>query len=147
MSDLFRETPLGQVIRWVTRNKVLLYPEERPGFQCPSCYSHADAPRAEPDPQSSTPASQESDGLEKAVTKDLTLQRTNTRTELEKITTRADLERAYTEATLELDPNLPVIPETLDDGTILVTWYDTSDPANPQNWSSSKKAFVAFQIW
>ena len=28
----------------------------------------------------------------------------------------------------------------------LVDWYATDDPANPQNWSQKKKAFVAFQI-
>lgn len=35
MADLIRESPLGQVIRLVTRNRVLKYPEEEPGFQVP----------------------------------------------------------------------------------------------------------------
>jgi DHA1 family multidrug resistance protein-like MFS transporter len=27
-----------------------------------------------------------------------------------------------------------------------VDWYTTDDPANPMNWSTGKKAFVAGQI-
>lgn len=37
--DTVRDAPVGQVIRWITKNKVLQYPEEKPDFQCPSCYS------------------------------------------------------------------------------------------------------------
>ncbi|KAF6218025.1 hypothetical protein HO133_006437 [Letharia lupina] len=32
------------------------------------------------------------------------------------------------------------------DGAVFVDWYSSDDPANPQNWSSKKKAFVAMQI-
>lgn len=30
--DMFRETAAGQLIRFVTRNKLLQYPEEKDGF-------------------------------------------------------------------------------------------------------------------
>ena len=40
-------------------------------------------------------------------------------------------------------PDAPVRTAT---GTILVDWYGTNDPANPQNWSGAKKSFVALQI-
>jgi MFS transporter, DHA1 family, multidrug resistance protein len=33
MSDLIRETAAGQILRFVTRRKVLRYPEELPGFK------------------------------------------------------------------------------------------------------------------
>ena len=39
------------------------------------------------------------------------------------------------------------MPEKTADGTILVDWYDTSDPENPQNWSSKKKGLVVLQIY
>lgn len=39
MTDLIRDAPIGQLIRWVTNNRVLLYPEEKPDFQCPTCYA------------------------------------------------------------------------------------------------------------
>ena len=38
MKDLIREAPLGQTIRWITRNKFLKYPEEEADFECPKCY-------------------------------------------------------------------------------------------------------------
>lgn len=43
MSDLIRDSPIGQLIRFITKNRVLLYPEEKPGFQCPTCYANPDA--------------------------------------------------------------------------------------------------------
>ncbi|KAF7189217.1 Caffeine resistance protein 5 [Pseudocercospora fuligena] len=39
MEALIRDAPLGQLIRYITKNRVLLYPEERPDFQCPMCYT------------------------------------------------------------------------------------------------------------
>ncbi|KAF2716178.1 putative caffeine resistance protein 5 [Polychaeton citri CBS 116435] len=35
MADIIRDSPLGQLVRYLTRNRVLLYPEERPNFRCP----------------------------------------------------------------------------------------------------------------
>lgn len=35
MIDSFRESPLGQLIRIIAKNKVLLYQEEKPGFVLP----------------------------------------------------------------------------------------------------------------
>ncbi|KAF2868490.1 benomyl/methotrexate resistance protein [Massariosphaeria phaeospora] len=42
MSALIRDAPIGQIIRYVTNNRVLQYPEERPDFQLPATYSHPD---------------------------------------------------------------------------------------------------------
>ena len=38
MTDLLRDSPFGQLVRFATRNRVFLYPEEKPGFQAPSSY-------------------------------------------------------------------------------------------------------------
>lgn len=48
MSALLRDSALGQLIRYATKNKVLLYPEERPDFRCPSSYrnNERDGPKA-----------------------------------------------------------------------------------------------------
>ncbi|PTB73033.1 MFS general substrate transporter [Trichoderma longibrachiatum ATCC 18648] len=35
MADLIRDAPMGQVIRWITKNKYFKYPEEREDFQLP----------------------------------------------------------------------------------------------------------------
>ena len=94
-----------------------------------------------------TPATEKDIELTAVTTVRTGLSRVDTRVTMEKIQTRRDLEQAYSTATLEKGPTHPIIPETLDDGTILVDWYDTDDPENPQNWSVAKKNFVTFQIW
>lgn len=190
MSALVRDSALGQLIRLATKNKTLLYPEEKSDFQCPYHYtknayqetkSDTDGTPAEGtaaeekktslhrietierlDPEKTlahrpesigesmlprTPQTEKDFDLDRVVTARTGLTRVDTRVDLEKVTTRRDLEQAYTTATLERGPTRPIIPERLDDGTILVDWYDTDDPENPQNWSSRKKYFVAFQIW
>ena len=38
MSDLIRDAPFGQVIRYLTKNRLLQYPEEKAGFTLPSHY-------------------------------------------------------------------------------------------------------------
>lgn len=38
MSALIRDAPIGQIIRYVTNNRVLQYPEERSDFQLPATY-------------------------------------------------------------------------------------------------------------
>lgn len=35
MLDTLRDAPLGQFLRLVTRNRILLYPEEQEGFVLP----------------------------------------------------------------------------------------------------------------
>lgn len=62
---------------------------------------------------------------------------------------------SYTQERLEIDQELelqrtkskPISLRKSADGTILVDWYTTDDPANPQNWSQRKKIFVLTQIW
>jgi DHA1 family multidrug resistance protein-like MFS transporter len=45
---------------------------------------------------------------------------------------------------LERTKTIPIVPKKTTDGIILVDWYTTDDPANPQNWSSRKRMFVTF---
>ena len=42
MSDLIRDAPVGQIVRYLTGNRVLRYPEEKGDFQCPTCYAQPD---------------------------------------------------------------------------------------------------------
>lgn len=39
-----------------------------------------------------------------------------------------------------------IYPTRSDNGTTMVTWYSTSDPENPQNWSAGKKCWTGFVI-
>lgn len=38
MSDLIRDAPIGQIIRYLTKNRLLKYPEELDTWQCPNSY-------------------------------------------------------------------------------------------------------------
>lgn len=128
MSDLLRDAPIGQLIRWVTKNRVLQYPEEKPGFTCPMGYqgekpslSDTSTPATNPPavgditekfeyPQTpgthslrNAPTARDVDPFEHAGNQEAlnarTLSRTVTRPEMTKIHTKAELEEAYTNAT------------------------------------------------
>lgn len=180
MSDLVRDAPIGQLIRWLTKNRVLQYPEEKADFTCPMGYqgekhslsdlsTSATSPPVAGDaaekfeyPQTPgaqslrlAPTAQDVDPFEQAGTREAinarTLSRTVTRPEMTKVHTRADLEEAYTNATrqetVKYQQSQPIVPEKTADGVILVDWYDTNDPENPQNWSGKKKGVVVVQIY
>lgn len=74
------------------------------------------------------------------------ISRVGTRTALSKSVSRADLEQQFSLAAAERGPSRPIVPETTHDGTILVDWYATNDPANPQNWAFGKKLVVLLLI-
>ena len=65
-----------------------------------------------------------------------------------------DMTRPYTqerfhveqEEALQRKQSVPIIAQRNESGDILVDWYTTDDPANPQNWSSKKKIFVGLQL-
>lgn len=207
MSALIRDAPIGQIIRFVTGNRVLKYAEEEEGWTCPSSYNEAAvneekplpdiekeelARQAEPtieedkefqEPAEETEPVEEAEEAVEAIETSSTstshashrgkelheiptaasaahprletiktsrtttgLEKVSTRAALQQSITRADLEQQFTLASLKPGPTAPIIPATLEDGTILVDWYTTDDPDNPQNWSISKKLFVTFQI-
>lgn len=85
------------------------------------------------------------DGVERNLSKIMS------RPQMSHVSTRADLEEAYTRATIQesmqQQPSRPIAPTKTSDGTILVDWYTTDDPANPQNWTHRKKALVVIQIY
>lgn len=60
--------------------------------------------------------------------------------------TRERLE-AETQEAVERQHSSIIAPERTSDGIILIDWYTTDDPANPQNWNSWKKAWVGLIIF
>lgn len=170
MADLFREAPFGQLVRILSGNRYFRYPEEKEDFHCPHCY-HADASLPSDKAVEQSSDSETNDVGSVNVTRTAT---SEPRLDLEKSATSSDpdwegnqgqeparapgLERTrtlpYTNERLEIEKRLevertksrPILPARTADGTVLVDWYNTDDPANPQNWSQKKKAFVAFQI-
>lgn len=211
MTDLIRDAPIGQILRYITGHRILKYEEEKDDFAIPTCYTTAHAhnesnnapvsgsasfrekdeleekPAVEPsepvetaetperssedaedsqaasNPRGSsgldrhvlerldTSHSESEDGAEKVTsqrTKGSQMTRVSTRQGLAQSHTRAELEAAFSAAaTLEAQPSRPIVAERTADGTILVDWYTTDDPENPQNWSSKKKFFASLQIY
>ena len=158
MSDLIREAPIGQILRFVTRNKVLLYPEEKPGFELPTEYltalnegsekarlpRHSSASSDVPIEKINTKTNRQvsaRNSLASAERGELAVSRTKSRSETQNFTEdRLEVEQ---ELALERTKTLPIAPTKTADGNILVDWYTTDDPANPQNWSDAKRALTA----
>jgi MFS transporter, DHA1 family, multidrug resistance protein len=163
MSDLIREAPLGQFLRWATGNRILKYPEEMEGFELPESYitamnsgsaeskfDHIESRKA------STPGAQSTSDDEAALEKAETAADPNpyeADPELARTLSRQET-TAFTEARLEVDlrdalertQSKPIIPAKTREGNILVDWYTTDDTANPQNWTAGKKGWIAFLI-
>ena len=166
MFDLIREAPVGQAIRYLTRNKYLRYPEEEPGFDIPPQYTLLLRPGgnlpfrdvAPSDDKDNSPGEKDGDDVIRPVPApqnqypDLEmLGRINTTSSV--YTAPYTTERMRVEQSLEIERtrSVPIIPQKTLDNIVLVDWYTTDDPANPQNWSSSKKSFIvailAFYTW
>ncbi|KAK2732495.1 hypothetical protein FQN55_004072 [Onygenales sp. PD_40] len=182
MAEYLRDTAVGQILRWVTGNKVLLYPEEEPNFQVPTSYANPldsayvsqstleaitntrDTPgnddsteagsiRQALDGETISPTPVSGAGQNGPSGRSLAsaeLTRTNSLQQLDKIETKKDVEKTISAAAQNVDlekrESRIIVPQKTDDGTILVDWYSDDDPANPQNWGSKRKIFVASLI-
>lgn len=213
MADTFREAAFGQIVRYVTRNKLFKYPEEDPNFQLPweaeSMEPAEPEPEPEPEPkpkpepesepkekdiESSSSSSSSSDSdhltgnaeiekassrtpispvkstksrfsrqntdLEKTISSPKSLTRRETMRTIggysiiSRATTREQTSQ-YTRERFEVEQEEAVDrqettviqPQKTTDGIILVDWYTTDDPANPQNWSPMKKFGAALNIF
>lgn len=160
MSDLIREAPIGQILRFITRNKIFKYPEELDGFQLPESYNTM---LNAPDPDKTVSRSDSEAGEKMAedlpelkhhvTTRSVRSGDTEAHAALTRTKSRAET-TPYTEERLEVEAELaiertktlPIVPVKTSDGNILVDWYTTDDPANPQNWSLRKKNLVSFVI-
>ncbi|KAJ6783443.1 hypothetical protein PWT90_01690 [Aphanocladium album] len=138
MLDLIREAPLGQAIRLLSGNKLLQYPEERPGFQLPPEYletlsQNEKSASSQTLTEESTPSvADQSDSSESLKN--------------EEASYNDDTVEAQRQLALARTKSAPIAPQKTADGIVLVDWYTTDDPANPQNWSTSKRYFVIFVL-
>lgn len=154
MSDLLREAPIGQLLRFITRNKVLQYPEEKPGYELPEAYRNALEGKSPPSRSGASSPTPPHD-IEKTVPlteipprHDLEARLTLTRTKSRTNTAPFSEERLEVENELALErtKTIPIVPQKTSDGNVLVDWYSTDDPANPQNWSNGKRGLVSLII-
>ncbi|KAK3067024.1 hypothetical protein LTR53_016339 [Teratosphaeriaceae sp. CCFEE 6253] len=157
MKDLIREAPLGQMLRFLSFNRLFRYPEEQPGFVVPVQY--ALQARAEKGihrsssadlPDHAATGAKDADQLGSQLTSvdrelgDLGMTRTKSKHySIPYSSDRADTER---QLDLERTQSIPIRPQVTSEGIVLVDWYTTDDPENPHNWSSGKRGFVTFLI-
>lgn len=157
MLDLIREAPIGQAIRFISRNRLLQYPEEKADFKIPPQYialleNDESKKEADGSPDSARDGAEQTENssqtedtsdlpaVENADPEMLTVTRTVTSVRTAPYST--DRMRAEQVLDLQRTKTIPVVPQKTSDGIVLVDWYTTDDPANPQNWSASKKGFV-----
>ncbi|TKX22503.1 MFS transporter-like protein 91 [Elsinoe australis] len=154
MSDLIRDAPFGQFVRWATNKKYFKYVEELDGFQIPwqvaiqqgketiNATDVADELASVSSGHSIARIKTE-DGVSRL--QEAHLARTKSREATVPFSEeRFDVER---QLSLERPKSNIIVPQKTADGVILVDWYSTDDQANPQNWSSGKKVWVAFVLF
>lgn len=174
MAAMIRESPAGQVIRWITGNRVLRYPEEIPGFELPEAWNsllnasekkHAPPVSSIRTPsRTATPTPMEGEGDFQDLEKEETIQERNRSGSDSSDPNNVELALTHTKSRLDTQPysrdrfeveeelavektiSKPVIPLKTSDGTVLVDWYTTDDSDNPQNWSNNKRFWIAFTI-
>jgi|UniRef100_A0A7S3K393 DHA1 family multidrug resistance protein-like MFS transporter len=174
MSDIIRDAPLGQLIRFVTRNKYLQYPEEKPDFKLPEVWetvinnpdaiidekstTNNDAPltgtalassasstvAATEDPKAKDETDKETEDIERADSVPVRLHRTRSPQETQAYT--IDRLEADEEHDVEKVKSIPVVPKRTRDGHILVDWYYSDDNENPHNWTNNRRLGVALII-
>lgn len=141
MTSVVRDSPFGQLVRYLTNNKYFQYPEEKPGFKLPETWlrllDNSDATIADPEKTEPPSDPQSYEATTEAIS-------------------RASTENTvpFTESRLEADEqheiekikSIPIQPKKTKDGAILVDWYYTDDAENPHNWSNTKRALLATLI-
>ncbi|TKA68378.1 hypothetical protein B0A55_10618 [Friedmanniomyces simplex] len=162
MADILRESIGGQTIRFLSGNKLLLYPEEQPGFVCCPLYETESKTLEKPGSPSSdaslSPAAtkqhQPSPGMDEHRVFDIPSVEDANTDSMQGLSLQKTQTLQYTRERMEEERRLgaeraaprPIYPATSEAGEIVVDWYNSDDPANAQNWSAKKKAFVALLI-
>ena len=149
MKDIIRDSSLGQLFRFVTRNQILQYHDETADFTCPGCYNDSSSEERKPSiedassiptPNGNSDSTQEiqpqiTEGKELEASEDVDDEDVERRASasgpanpngLWKIPTQADIQRTYTQKSLaERGISRPIVPIKTSDGTVLVDWWTT----------------------
>lgn len=152
MADVIRDAAVGQFIRWVTGNRYLQYPEEKPDFQLPEAYANILNGASNRPPtfnKSSTTLDNDESDNDAA-----TVAAAAAPSPLAHVPSHRSGINHITESALEADAlhglekkqSLAVAPQRTKDGAVLVDWYSTDDQADPHNWSDGKRNAIALLI-
>jgi DHA1 family multidrug resistance protein-like MFS transporter len=160
MASLIRDTPAGQLLRFFSNNRLLQYPEEKSGFKLPDAWlkllsEHPQTTAFERDDTTPSPPPPSDDEEKQAGVADRQPYETASQAgrQLQRAKSREE-SAPYTQDRLEADQahemektkSIPIVPRTTKDGAILVDWYHSDDPENPQNWSKWRRGMVTFII-
>lgn len=104
MYDIIRDSSFGQILRFFTRNKILLFLDELPGFELPSPTTSEKKIEIESEASTVTNIGQQSDESKLSLDEELA-QRDN--------------------VSVARTVSRPVHPVMTSDGVILVDWYTT----------------------
>jgi MFS transporter, DHA1 family, multidrug resistance protein len=138
--DYVRDSQLGHLIRAVTNDIVLQWPEELPGYELKL---------------DGGSASEKSHGRESFHTNDTVrgqVHSIESRNEISKYEERQDespidmVASRVGVSSAEAEANLAKMGTNAAD-IILVDWYSKEDVDNPQNWTMKKKLFTTLVIW
>ncbi|THX26755.1 putative caffeine resistance protein 5 [Aureobasidium pullulans] len=134
MSDLFRDAPVGQMIRWMTKNKYLQYPEEKDTSMYGKFINREKSGNMARYGQPNPPEDEE-----KEEKQDDNQDRSRHNSESSDPTLRGE------GTTMNSASGKAVDPEKGKDVN-LVDWWGPNDPECPTNWNQGKKFFVTFLI-
>lgn len=129
MNDVLRDSPFGQIVRFLSKNKYFQYAEERDGFQNP--YYGSQTLQKEVNIELPTTAASSNTTLEEPTeeftTKTPPAGATN---DVENGLSDNPIERVVTmqsHSEVQKIESRPIKPTTTSDGTILVDWYTTGN--------------------
>lgn len=142
MNEVLRDSPFGQIVRFLSKNKYFQYAEERDGFQNP--YYGSQILQKEVDIELPTTAASSNTTLEPTATvlERSSSQEFTTKPPLAEATNDVEnglsdnpIERVVTmqsQSEVQRTESRPIKPTTTSDGTILVDWYTTGNTPSSQ---------------
>jgi MFS transporter, DHA1 family, multidrug resistance protein len=177
ITDAIQDAPLGQFINWVSKGRYFAFPEQDPNFKIPWEQAGASEKEKEieADTQANSQATSNAttpnpisrehsasyvarEDIEARPLSTIPTSHSSARGDFGVVTTRTRTREQTTpysrerfeveqEEAIERKQSSIIAPQRTADGIILVDWYTTDDPANPQNWNSWKKVWVAVIIF
>ncbi|KAH8925288.1 MFS general substrate transporter [Atractiella rhizophila] len=146
MSDLLRESVAGQLIRVISRGRILRYPEEKDGFEVPLRFclqSNNCSPTT-----TSTKVASASPSFEAAtIDEENHVKAYNVENDGGPEKNEEDRCRGQRSGVdNDLENGKKVVDREQVKERYLVDWYGDDDPENPQNWSVTKKSIVTAGI-
>jgi DHA1 family multidrug resistance protein-like MFS transporter len=142
MNEVLRDSPFGQIVRFLSKNKYFQYAEERDGFQNPYYGSNTSEKEVEKEVDIELPTTAGSSnttldettsaGLERPSSRDPTTKAPlpDADNDVENGQSDNPIERVITmqsHSEVQRIESRPIKPTTTSDGTILVDWYTTGN--------------------